>query len=193
MVRIQNMRPLDIKFLPWEFFGKTVILSKNDKNNFLEKSVLKLCWTAMIKPRKIESSGFFSTGLQRTNLSLQIGLRSSKCSQKIGVPKKLGSQKIFGPKNFRSKKSGPENKFWSLKSYLESVNFWTENVFLVEYILGQKKIWVQKISDLKDVCVWKNFGLEKMRQKNFDSESKKMWAPFWHFPDTPSRHPLFNL
>ena len=59
MFRIQNMRPLAFKLIPWEFFEKLIILSKMDKNIFFEKCVLKLCRTAMIKPRQIERSGFF--------------------------------------------------------------------------------------------------------------------------------------
>ena len=59
MVRIQNMRPLAFKLIPWEFFEKLIILSKMEENNFLEKCVLELCRTAMIKPRHLERSGFF--------------------------------------------------------------------------------------------------------------------------------------
>ena len=80
MVRIQNMRPLAFKLIPWEFFEKLIILSKMDENNFFEKCVLELCRTAMIKPRQIERSCFFSTGLQLTNLNLQTSLRSIGCS-----------------------------------------------------------------------------------------------------------------
>ena len=79
MVRIQNMRPLAFKLLPWEFFEKFIILSKMDENNFFEKCVLELCRTAMIKPRRIKRSGFFSTEPQQTNSSLQTGLRSIGC------------------------------------------------------------------------------------------------------------------
>ena len=59
MVRIQNMRHLAFNLIPWEYFKKFIILSKIDENIFFEKCVLKLCRTAMIKPRQIEHSGFF--------------------------------------------------------------------------------------------------------------------------------------
>ena len=59
MVRIQNMRPLAFKLIPWESFEKLIILSKMAENNFFEKCVLELCRTAMIKPRQIECSGLF--------------------------------------------------------------------------------------------------------------------------------------
>ena len=39
--RIQNMRPPAFKLIPWEFFGKSVILSKINKNLFLEKCILE--------------------------------------------------------------------------------------------------------------------------------------------------------
>ena len=44
---------------------------------YLEKGGLELHRVAMLKPRKIELSGFFSPGPQRTNLNLQTGLRSN--------------------------------------------------------------------------------------------------------------------
>ena len=57
MVRIQNMRPLAFKLIPWESFEKLIILSKMAENNFFEKCVLELCRITMIKPRQIECSG----------------------------------------------------------------------------------------------------------------------------------------
>ena len=74
MVRIQNMRPLAFKLIPWEFFEKLIILSKMDENIFVEKCVLKLCLTAMIKPRQIEPSGFFLL-----DSNLQTGFSSIRC------------------------------------------------------------------------------------------------------------------
>ena len=44
----------------------------------MEKGVLELLRAATIKPRKIERSGFFSTGPQWTNMNLQTGLRYNK-------------------------------------------------------------------------------------------------------------------
>ena len=39
-------------FIPWEFF-------EIDKNCFVEKCILELCWTTTIKPRQIEYPIFF--------------------------------------------------------------------------------------------------------------------------------------
>ena len=50
------------------------------KFRYLEKGALELYRAATTKPRQIERSGFFSTGPQRTNLSLQTGLESAGCS-----------------------------------------------------------------------------------------------------------------
>ena len=43
----------------------------------MEKDVYKLRQAAMIKLRKIECSGFFSTGPQQTNSNLQTSIRSN--------------------------------------------------------------------------------------------------------------------
>ena len=47
---------------------------------FLEKGALKPHRAVTTKLRQIERFGFFSTGPQRTNLSLQTGLWSNGCS-----------------------------------------------------------------------------------------------------------------
>ena len=47
---------------------------------YLKKGALELSRAATTKPRQIEHSVFFSTGPQRTNLSLQTGLGSNGCS-----------------------------------------------------------------------------------------------------------------
>ena len=75
MARIQMMMLIAFKLIPLEFFEKLEILSKIDKNHFLEKCVLELCRTIMIKPRQLTHSVFF-TGPQRTNSNLKTGLRS---------------------------------------------------------------------------------------------------------------------
>jgi len=47
-------------------------------NSLFGKAVFELCWSATIKPRVLEGS-IFSTGPQRTNLSLQTDLGSLGC------------------------------------------------------------------------------------------------------------------
>ena len=59
MVRIQDMRFLAFKLVPWDFFEQSAILLKIYENYFIEKSVRKLCRTATIKQRHIKCSSFF--------------------------------------------------------------------------------------------------------------------------------------
>ena len=73
MVRIQNMRPLAFKLIPWEFFVKLIILSKMDKSNFIWKT----CPRTLLD--RHDQTGFFSSGPQRTNSNLQTGFRSIGC------------------------------------------------------------------------------------------------------------------
>ena len=58
MARKKNMRSLLLKLAPSEFFWKSLILSKINKNCFLEKWVIKICRTATNKQRQIKSSVF---------------------------------------------------------------------------------------------------------------------------------------
>ena len=60
---------------PDVWFKRNHDLSTEDDD--LEKCILELCQTGMIKPRQIDLYGFFSTGPQPTNPSLQTGLRST--------------------------------------------------------------------------------------------------------------------
>ena len=57
---------------------KIVEYRKKSQFCYLEKGVLKLHWAAMIKPRKIEHSGFLAaTAAQEAHLSVRTSFRTS--------------------------------------------------------------------------------------------------------------------